>query len=536
MPFELVTDHLLSWMIVLPALVALGLLATEAFGGLPEIAWRSVGLAGALANLALGALLYFGFDPTRTGFHLVDYAPWVTEYGIHYYVGVDGISLPLVLLAVFLVPVAMCASWDQVDRSVRSFVFFLLVLESALVGAFCSLNLFQFFVYMEVMIIPMLFLIGIWGESRRVEAAVRFFVFWTLGSVPMLLGMLVLAYLGFQQTGLWTFDLISSPWSEVPGLLEIEVGTTGIWWQTQFWLFGAFALAFCMKTPLVPFHGWLPAAQVEAPTPGAVLLAGVVLKVGAYGLLRFALPLFPIAAVEWTPLILTLAVVGIVYGSLLALVQDDVKRLVAYATLAQMGFIVLGIFSRNLQGMNGGVLQMLNHGLYTAALFILVGMLQDRRGTREVSALGGVARPMPILAFFFVLVALASIGMPFLNGFVGELLVLLGAFRASPVHAVVATLGVVLAAVYIFWMLRNVLFGPVDNAENLKLIDLDWREKAVLIALCIPIVGIGVYPSPLLRRIEPSVSDLLQQIEMRQAIVEEAGAESRPVFDLKELR
>jgi NADH-quinone oxidoreductase subunit M len=536
MSFELVTNHLLTWMILVPAVASLALLATEAFGGLPPIAWRAVGLATALVNLGLGGLLYTHFDPTRTGYHLVDYAPWIVEYGIHYYVGIDGISLPMVLLTVFLVPVSMVASWSQVERAPRSFVFFLLVLESAMVGAFSSLNLFQFYVYLEVMLVPMYFLIGVWGEERRIEAAVRFFIFSMLGSVLMLLAILALAYLGFQQLGVWTFDLVPSPWSTAPGLLEIQVGNAGPWWQTQFWLFAAFALAFAIRILLVPFHGWLPAAQVESPTAGSVLLAGVFLKVGAYALLRFALPLFPVAALEWTPFILSLSVVGILYGSLLALVQEDIKRLVAYGSLAQLGFVVLGIFAKNLQGMNGSVLQMVNHGLSTGALFILVGMLQERRGTREISELGGIARPMPIFAFFFVLVGLSSIGMPPLNGFVGELLILLGAFRASPTHAALATTGVVFAAAYMLWMLRRVLLGPIENAENRKLIDLDWREKSVLVALCIPIVAIGIYPSPLLRRIEPSVSDLLQQIETRQTIVSEVEASPLPGIDLKELR
>ncbi len=528
MSFELVTDHLLTWMILVPATASLALLATEAFGGLPQIAWRVVGLASALVNMGLGILVYANFDPTHTGFHLVDYAPWIVEYGIHYYVGVDGISLPLVLLTVFLVPVSMCASWKQIERSPRAFVFFLLVLESAMVGVFSSLNLFQFYFYLEVTLVPMYFLIGVWGEGRRGEAAVRFFIFSTLGSVLLLLAISTVAYLGFVQTGIWTFDLVSSPWGEAPGLLEIEIATSAVsasmsdvgravpWWQTQYWLFTAFALAFAIRVPLVPFHGWLPDAQVEAPTVVSVLLAGIVVKFGAYGFLRFALPLFPVAALDWTPAILTLSVAGILYGSLVALVQQDLKRLVAYASLAQMGFVVLGIFAKNLQGLNGSVLQMVNHGLSTGALFILVGMLEDRRGTREISELGGIARSMPVFAFFFVLVGLSSIGMPLLNGFVGEFLVLLGAFRASPAHAVAATTGGVFAAIYMLWMLRRVLLGPVEKAENRKLIDLDWREKGVLLALCIPIVAIGVYPSPLLRRIEPSASDLLQQIETRQ--------------------
>ena len=535
MSFDLVTNHLLTWMILVPAIVSLALLATEGFGGVPAVAWRVVGLAASLVELALGGLLFANFDPRRTGFQLVDYAPWLPEYGIHYYVGVDGIGLPLVLLTSLLVPVAMVASWNQIARAPRAFVFFLLVLESSMVGAFASLNLFQFYVYAEVMLVPMYFLVGVWGQTRRREAALRFLVFSMLGSALLLVSSLALAYLGFDQNGVWSFDLVPSPWGETPGLLDVVVATTGPWWQTQFWLFGAFALAFAIRIPLVPFHVASVAAQVEAPPAASVLLAGVLTKVGAYGLLRYALPLFPTAAAEWTPFLLTLCVVGVLYAALLALVQRDLKRLVAYASLAQLGFVVLGVLSMNLQGMNGSVMQMVNHGLSTAALFVLVGMLEERRGTRDLLELGGVARPMPIFACLLVVAALSLIGTPPLNGFVGDFLVLLGVYRVSPVHAVWASVGVVCAGLTMLWMLRSVLLGPIEHGENRKLIDLDWREKTAVLALCIPIVAIGVYPSPLLRRIEPSVSDLLQQIETRRSIVDDASA-ARPETDLEDLR
>ena len=522
MPHELVTDHLLTLMILVPVIAAVALLATEAFGGVPGIAWRTVGLASAVLNALLGVLLFAAFDPTRPGYAQLDYAPWLPRLGVNYFVGIDGISLPLVLLTTLLVPVAMLASWRQVTHGPRAFVFFLLVLESAAVGAFSSLNLFQFYVYLEAMLVPIYFLVGGWGEGRRSEAALRFVLCALPGSVLMLVAMAIVAHLGFAQTGVWTFDLVHSPFARGPGLLEVEVANTGVWWQTQSWLFAAFALAFAVRIPLVPFHGWLADAEVEAPTTGSVLLAGVVLHVAAYGLLRFALPLFPMAAAAATPLVSSLAVAGIVYGCLLALAQEDLKRMVAYASLAQLGLVVLGLFAGNLQGMNGGVLHMINHGLCTAALFVLVGMLVERRGTRDLGALGGIARPMPVFAFFFALVAFASIGLPPLAGFVSELLILLGAFRTSPVHAVLASFGVVLSGLYVAWMLRRTLLGPVDNPENRKLIDLDWRETGLLLALCVPIVAIGVHPSPLLRRIEPAVSDLLQQIETRRSAVAEA--------------
>jgi NADH-quinone oxidoreductase subunit M len=318
--------------------------------------------------------------------------------------------------------------------------------------------------------------------------------------------------------GVYNFDLVAAPGSDLPGLLETLIPTTGVWWQTQYWLFGAFALAFAVKVPMVPLHTWLPDAHVEAPTAGSVVLAGVLLKMGTYGFLRFALPLFPAAIADWTPLLMTLSVIGIIYGSLVAMVQEDIKKLVAYSSVAHLGFVMLGIFALNVQGATGSVLQMVNHGLSTGALFILVGMLYERRHTRLIAEFGGVAKPMPVYAFFFGLVTMSSIGLPMLNGFVGEFLILVGAFLAAPWMAVFATSGVVLAAAYMLWMFRRVMFGPVDNPENRKLIDLNWREKAVLIAMSLPIVWIGLYPDPFLRRIEPSVSALLQDVKARSVV------------------
>jgi NADH-quinone oxidoreductase subunit M len=461
----------------------------------------------------LSLQLFAHFDPTHTGFQFIEYLPWTPELGIHYHVGIDGISLFLVVLTTFLMPIVMAASWKDITRSVRSYVFFMLFLETGMLGAFVSLNVFQFYLFWELMLIPMYFVIGIWGGPRRIYAAIKFFLFTMFGSLLMLVAMLVVYYLHFQQTGLLTFDLVSPPWSEASALLDTVIPTTGVWWQTQAWLFAAFALAFAIKVPMVPFHTWLPDAHVEAPTAGSVVLAGVLLKMGTYGFLRFALPLFPAAAVEFAPWILGLAVVGIVYGSLVAMVQEDIKKLVAYSSVAHLGFVMLGMFALNVQGLNGSVLQMVNHGLSTGALFLLVGMLYERRHTRLIADFGGIARPMPVFAFFFGIVTMSSIGLPLLNGFVGEFLILLGAFLASPWMAVAATSGVVLAAAYMLWMFRRVMFGPVENDENRKLIDLDLREKLVMVAIVIPIVWIGIYPEPFLRRIEPSVIELIEHVE-----------------------
>jgi NADH-quinone oxidoreductase subunit M len=522
-------DHyLLTIITFLPLVTALGLLGTSMIAmavgsnGLPATLWKPVALASTLLSFLLSVRLFAVFDPLQTGFQLTEHSPWIADYGINYFVGVDGISLLLVLLTTFLMPITLLASWNDIERSVKTYLFFMLFLETGMLGAFVSLNLFQFYLFWEVMLIPMYFIIGIWGGARRIYAAIKFFLFTMAGSLLMLLAMLVTYYLGFEQSGVLNFDFVTPPAGGPPGLLETVVPVDGTWWQTQTWLFFAFALAFAIKVPMVPLHTWLPDAHVEAPTAGSVMLAGVLLKMGTYGFLRFALPLFPTAAIEFTPWILGLSVAGIIYGSLVAMVQADIKKLVAYSSVAHMGFVMIGIFSLNIHGLNGSVLQMINHGLSTGALFILVGMIYTRRHTRMISDFGGIARPMPVYAAFFGLVAMSSIGLPMLNGFVGEFLILLGIFMVNPLVAVLATSGVVLAAAYMLWMYRRVMFGPVENPENRGLIDLGLREKLVMVALVIPIIWIGIYPNPLLRRIEPSVIELIRLVEAR------SGARAAP--------
>jgi NADH-quinone oxidoreductase subunit M len=519
-------SSLLSWVTFLPLLTgALLLLASAAakIAGtrdLPPQAWRLAGLASSGATFLLSLLLFHRFDPTDPGFQFVERAAWLPEYGIHYFVGIDGISLFLVLLTTFLMPITLLASWQDIERSIRTYVFFMLFLETGMLGAFVSLNLFLFYVFWEVMLVPMYFIIGIWGGPRRIYAAVKFFLFTMVGSLLMLVAMLIVYHIGYERTGVLNFDLVSAAGSGLPGVLDTVVprGGEAVWWRTQTWLFAAFALAFAIKVPMVPFHTWLPDAHVEAPTAGSVVLAGVLLKMGTYGFARFALPLFPDAAIAATPWIALLAVVGIVYGSLVAMVQSDVKKLVAYSSVAHLGFVMLGMFALNAQGLNGSVLQMLNHGLSTGALFLLVGMLYERRHTRQISDFGGIARPMPVFAFFFGFVTMSSIGLPALNGFVGEFLILLGSFLASPLAAIVATSGVVLSAAYMLWMLRRVLFGPLESPENRGLIDLGFREKFVMAAIAVPILWIGLYPETFLRRIEPSVMELLRRMEERSAV------------------
>jgi len=533
-------QYLLTILTFLPLGTALGLFGSGALAlamgrsGLPPALWRAVGLSSAGLNFLLSLRLFAAFDPTVTGMQMVEYGAWIPEYGINYYVGVDGISLLLVLLTTFLMPIVLLSSWTDISRSIKSYIFFMLFLETGMIGTFVALNVFQFYVFWEVMLIPMYFIIGIWGGPRRIYAAVKFFLFTMVGSLLMLVAILVIYYLSFEQTGTLNFDLLAPPWSEVPALLDTVIPVEGVWWQTQYWLFAAFALAFAIKVPMVPLHTWLPDAHVEAPTAGSVVLAGVLLKMGTYGFLRFALPLFPVAAIDLTPWFLGLSVTGIIYGSLVAMIQADIKKLVAYSSVAHLGFVMLGIFALNVQGMNGAVLQMVNHGLSTGALFLLVGMLYERRHTRLIENFGGVARPMPVFACFFGIVTMSSIGLPMLNGFVGEFLILLGTFLVYPGWAALATSGVVLAAAYMLWMFRRVMFGPVDIEENRKLIDLNPRERLVLVAIVIPIIWIGVYPEPFLRRIEPSVSQLVEDVRSRaedQAAIALVGAdvlEERP--------
>jgi NADH-quinone oxidoreductase subunit M len=515
--------ELLSWVTFAPLAVALALLALDAVAGaagrpVPKELWKGAGLAGSALTFALSLGLWTGFDPARGGYQFQEYTAWLPHYGIHYFAGIDGISLLLILLTTFLMPIVLLASWDEIERSPKSFIFFMLALETGMIGTFAALNLFQFYLFWELMLIPMYFIIGVWGGPRRVYAAIKFFLFTMFGSLLMLVAILVVYTLHHHQFGVWTFDFVTGPGSVVPGILETAIPAGGVWWQTQAWLFLAFALAFGVKVPMVPLHTWLPDAHVEAPTAGSVILAGVLLKMGTYGFVRFALPLFPLASVEFAPVVFSLALAGILYGALVAMVQKDVKKLVAYSSVAHLGFVMLGMFALNIEGLEGAILQMVNHGISTGALFLLVGMLYQRRHTREIAAFGGIAKPMPVFAALFGITVMSSVGLPMLNGFVGEFLILLGAFEASPGFAAAATFGVVLAAVYLLWMFRRVFFGPVENPENRGLIDLDLREKVVMGLMIVPMFWIGIYPDTFLRRLHPPVLELLHVMESKTTL------------------
>jgi NADH-quinone oxidoreductase subunit M len=461
---------------------------------------RNIALVVSTLVFAETLLLWSRFDPTSADFQFIERHAWIPNFGISYFVGVDGISLFLLVLTGFLTPLAMLGSWESVHTHTKAFYMFVLLLESAMMGVFISLDLFLFYVFWDAMLVPMYFLIGIWGYERRVYASMKFILYTMAGSVLMLLAILTLAYLHNAATGSYSFDLLK--------IYTLELKPI-----QQFWFFLAFALAFAIKVPLFPFHTWLPDAHVEAPTAGSVILAGVLLKMGTYGLLRFAFPLFPTAAVFFAPYLAGLAVIGIIYGALVAMVQPDMKKLVAYSSVSHMGFIVLGIAAMNTQSVEGAVYQMLNHGISTGGLFLIVGMLSDRRHTRLIAEFGGLKKVMPHLVAAFLLITLSSIGLPGMNGFVGEFLILLGAFRWDPRLAAFAATGVILSATYMLWMFQRVNYGPVTNEKNAALPDLQPREWVIVVPIIAVIILMGVLPNLFLRPMAPSVKNLVEHMQ-----------------------
>ena len=454
-----------------------------------------VATAGAVFLLSLRAVALF---QARTGMQLEVRRDWLPSYGISYHLGIDGLSLWLVVLTALLTPLALLGSWRGIETRVREFQIFTLLSEAGMLGVFCSLDLVLFYVFWEAMLVPMYFLIGIWGHERRIYAAVKFFLFTMAGSVVMLVAFLVLYF----ASGHATFDL--------PRLLETPVGP-----GLQMWLFAAFGLAFAIKVPLVPLHTWLPDAHVEAPTAGSVLLAGVLLKMGVYGFLRLAIPLFPVAAARFAPWIALLAVIGIVYGALVALVQTDMKKLVAYSSVSHLGFVMLGVAALTPTAVVGSVYQMLNHGVSTGALFLLVGMLYERRHTREIAEFGGLKSVMPRFAAVFLLIGLSSMAVPGFNGFVGEFLILMGAWSLGWGYVAVAALGVILAAAYILWMIQRVFHGEVTNPKNAALPDLSLREMSVIIPLVVLALLMGIASPLITRTIEPSASQMVYDAQTR---------------------
>jgi NADH-quinone oxidoreductase subunit M len=493
----------LSW--VLPLAGAIILLLIPNADRRRDGLMRWLALVCSLVAFAATAAIWMSFDASSADYQMVERASWIPAFGIEYYIGVDGISLLLIVLTGFLTPIALLSSWESVEKNVKEFSIFILALEAAMIGVFVSLDLFLFYVFWDAMLIPMYFLIGIWGYDQRIYAAFKFMLYTMAGSVLMLVAILALAYLHSEATGSYSFDLVK--------LHALQLAP-----ETQRWLFLAFALAFAIKVPLFPFHTWLPDAHVQAPTAGSIILAGVLLKMGTYGLVRFAFPLFPVAALEFAPWIAVLAVIGIIYGALVAMVQPDMKKLVAYSSVSHLGFVVLGICAMNVYGVQGAVYQMLAHGISTGGLFLIVGMLSDRRHTRLISEFGGLRNVMPRLTAAFMIMTLASIGMPALNGFIGEFLTMLGAYAWDPRYVVGAGLGVILSAVYMLWMFQRVYLGEVTNPKNVKLPDLQPREWAAVLPLCAMAILMGVAPTLFTAPMEPAVAKLVERVKSVETV------------------
>src|SRR5213083_654029 len=482
---------LLAWPLVAAAIVLVA----------PERWAKHLALVATLLEFALSVPLWWRFVPAN-GMQFTQVFAWIPAWGIHYRVGVDGISLFLVLLTTFLTPLSVLGSYQYITKRERGFYALLLVLTTGMLGVFVSLDLFLFYVMWEVMLIPMYFIIGVWGGDNRLYAAIKFFIYTFLGSLLMLVAILVLYLHAGQVSGVYSFGYAH--------LLSNAKDLGSVAW----WLFGAFFLAFAIKVPLFPLHTWLPDAHVEAPTAGSVILAGILLKMGTYGFLRFALPFFPAVALSDTVqlVIVILSLISIIYGGLVAMVQPDFKKLIAYSSVAHLGFVMLGIWALTLQSVQGALLVMINHGISTGALFFLVGMLYERRHSRLIEAYGGIAKVVPLFAGVLTIASLSSIGLPSTNGFVGEFLVLIGTFKTHPAAATIAAAGVIVAAMYLLPTLQRMIYNPLDKRENERLPDLSPRELAVLLPLVACIVWIGVYPKPFLQRMEPSARQFIESV------------------------
>ena len=471
-----------------------------------------------IANLvtAVGFLvslpLWFWYDATNPEYQFVERAEWIPSIGAQYFLGVDGFSCLLILLTTLMGFIAVLSSWTAITERVKEYYIFLLVLQTGMIGAFVSLDFLLFFLFWEVMLVPMYFLIGIWGSDRRLYSAIKFFLYTLVGSVVMLLGILALYFHNHSVTGVYSFDVTRFQLLDVPSDL-------------QFWVFLAFFLGFAIKVPMFPFHTWLPDAHTDAPTAGSVILAAVLLKMGTYGFIRFSLPILPDASHQFVPMMAALSIIGIVYGALVAMAQSDWKRLVAYSSVSHMAMVMLGMFTLNPVGITGSIVQQLNHGISTGALFLLVGVVYERRHTRLISEYGGLSKTMPVYAAVFLVMTMSSIGLPALNGFIGELLILQGVFVHDRMWAAVAASGIVLGAAYMLWLYQRTMFGKIENPKNEHLTDLNLREFATFVPLLILAVWIGLYPAPFLRRLDTSVSRVIARVSPQYL---EQRAASRP--------
>lgn len=508
-------ELLLNLVIYLPLLGIAGILAVR-----NDRAKKWISLIVTTATFLLSLPLLFSFDiaNSSTAQYLTEGLPIMNGYDIKYLIGLDGLSLLLFMLTTLFGPIVVLSSWDSVKKHLSGYYSMLMLMQTASMGVFASLDMIVFYVFFELSLIPMYFLIGIWGGKDRIHATVKFFVYTLVGSLIMLVGLI---YTGYDAGSFMEGYRFTTDWRFLSGA-EYQIGLV-----EQTYLFLSFALAFCIKVPLFPFHTWLPYAHTEAPTAGSVVLAAVMLKMGTYGLLRFCLPLFPNAFVEFAPYMAILAIIGIIYGALVAMVQKDVKKLVAYSSVSHLGFVVLGLFAFNTIAVQGALIQMINHGLSTGALFLIVGMIYDRTHTRDIKDYGGIAKVVPVFAVMFMIATLASIGLPGLNGFIGEFLILNGTFNSEVLpqnaYVIFAALGVILAAVYMLWMYQRVMFGPIKHEENKKLIDLNFREIGLLVPLVIFMIWIGIRPVDFTQYSEQQVQELLQSSEEKRTAIKQSA-------------
>ncbi len=493
---------LLSIIIFFPLLAAVLMMFIRSDDGKNDELLRKIALVASGVEFLVSLLLLVHFNDAIPGMQFVELVPWVQSYSMNYYVGLDGISLWLVIMTTFFVPICVLCSWTYIKEKTKYFLLSMLLLETAMVGTFVALDLILFFIFWEFMLIPMFLLIGVWGGERRIYSAVKFFLYTAAGSIFMLIAIIYLYYYSYKTTGTGTFNLLELYNLHIPVSIQI-------------WLCAAFAIAFAIKVPIFPLHTWLPDAHVEAPTAGSVLLAAVLLKMGTYGFLRFSMPLFPYASQQLLPIVAFLAIAGIIYAALVAWVQPDMKKLVAYSSVSHLGYVMLGLFAINIQGIEGGIYQMLNHGVNTGALFLLVGMLYERRHTRLMEDFGGLAKVMPIFATFLMIVTLASVAVPGTNGFVGEIMILVGVFRTYPVFGVFAVSGMILGATYMLWMYQKVMFGPVTHEANENLRDLNTREIVAMIPIAVLVFVMGIFPGLFLRKMDASVENFIKHYKIK---------------------
>jgi len=505
-------SHYLSIILFTPAVGALVILLLNKQN---ENAIKWVANLTAFAGFLVSVPLWFWFDPNAADFQFVERAAWIPSVGAEYFLGVDGLSTLLILLTTMMGTIAVLSSWTAITERVKEYYIFLLLLQTGMLGAFMALDFLLFFLFWEVMLVPMYFLIGIWGSANRLYSAIKFFLYTLVGSVVMLLGILALYCYNHTLTGVYTFDITQFHKLAVP-------------FNLQWWVFLAFFLGFAIKVPMFPFHTWLPDAHTDAPTAGSVILAAVLLKMGTYGFLRFSLPILPDASRHFVPMMVLLSIIGIVYGALVALAQKDWKRLVAYSSVSHMAVVMLGMFALNPVGITGSIVQQLNHGISTGALFLLVGVVYERRHTREISEYGGLSKVMPVYAAVFLVMTMSSIGLPTLNGFIGEFLILQGVFVVSKVWAAFAASGVVLGAAYMLYLYQRTMFGKIENPKNERLLDMGQREFATFAPLLILAVWMGIYPAPFLRRLEKSVQHIVERVSPQYAQAYLANCDPTP--------